>query len=170
MELHARERPHFDRGHDRASVVDGCGDDSAASSGSAAKLWAKYTSALSAPSRKPLGRVAASVFQPMCGTRGAAPRRTPPLRAVEPLTALLALPEEELHPDADSRDGSAVRDALAQGLVEGVPARPAAALDVADPAISASGASRTTSGSVVTIGRTPARASAEESERRFPAP
>ena len=50
-------------------------------------------------------------------------------------------------------------------------ASPAAALSTCPtPAISASGAARTVTASVVTYGSTPARARADESERRLPAP
>ena len=118
-----------------------------------------------------LGRVAASVFQPMCGTRGARTRRTPPLQQSEPLTALLALPEEGAASRRDSRDGSAVRDALAQGLVEGVPGQAGGgALDVADPCDQR----QRRLPDDVGIGRDDrldARAGERgESERRFPAP
>ena len=116
------------------------------------------------------GRAHASSFQPMCGTVGASSLRTRPASSPSPSPALVALLEEQLEPDADAEHGPAVGHAVAQHVRERPEPCGRASRTWPTPATIASGASATSAGSLVTTGSAPARASAEQTLRRLPAP
>ena len=61
---------------------------------------------------------AASVFQPMCGTRRACEPAHRAAEEAEPGAALVALLEQELHADADAEHRPAGRRAVSQRLVD----------------------------------------------------
>ena len=124
------------------------------------------------PRRAPTGCVTASVFQPMCGTR-AAPHATHRSRRGAPAL----IPPSSLAPKSScmpTQIPSTGRPAATRSRIASsrpCSASPRAALSTwPTPAITASGASRTSAGSTVTVGSAPARAKAEATERRLPAP
>ena len=93
-----------------------------------------------------------------------------PREQTEAFAAFVALLEEELEPDADAEHGPAGGDALAQHVRERLRARARRCAAWPTPATIASGAAATSAGSLVTTGSAPARASAEQTLRRLPAP
>ena len=112
-----------------------------------------------------------SAFQPMCGTVRRLETRDGAGEQAEPLAALVALLEEELHADADAEQGPAVAGPLAQRLVDAGSREPGSgARGVPD----AGDDGERRLADLGRVGRddgsAPARASAAQRLRRFPAP
>ena len=96
----------------------------------------------------------------------------PAAEEAEPGAALLALVEEELHADADAEHGPSVADARATSASASPRRLEAAGRRARVPDAGDHGERRlgTSPGSVETVGFAPARAKAEQTLRRLPAP
>ena len=169
MELESGDRALLDGCDDRAFVVD-LGDGASRRRAGRVGVGEVDVGAVE-PGEDVLPDRAASVFQPMCGTRRASRRRTGPRRSPRPVPPSSLSSNSNCMPTQIPSSGRPAAARSRSAWSTPVRASPSAALATCPtPATTASGDSRTSVASVVTNGSAPSRASAEQRLRRLPAP